>query len=148
MINKEEKKICIERFCYRMKVLKSDRTKTQTLINRLTRLDKDHLLNRFLICSHTYLWTLSSSNVIDNHIMFVSTNSKHIVFDVEKKKIFIDNCKELTIKLNVKNFKSTINRVIRVNNVIKISIKFNTTMSFKLRDKKNLFINRDFMFVF
>ena len=80
--------------------------------------------------------------------MFVSTNSKHIVFDVEKKKIFIDNCKELTIKLNVKNFKSTINRVIRVNNVIKISIKFNTTMSFKLRDKKNLFINRDFMFVF
>ena len=79
--------------------------------------------------------------------MLVTIDSKHIVFDIEKKKIIIDNCKELTIKLNVKNVESTINRVIRVNNVIKISIKFNTTISFKLRDKKKLFIDRDFMFI-
>ena len=87
---------------------------------------------------------LKTKLLLNNDII----DSKHIVFDVEKKKNSIDNCKKLTIKLNIKNVESTINRVTRVNNVIKISIKFNTTISFKLRDKKKLFIDRDFIFVF
>ena len=58
----------------------------------------------------------------------------------------IDNCKNIKIQLNVTNTDSSIKRIARVNEVIKISIKSTTTISFKLRDKNNLFIERDFMF--
>ena len=73
-------------------------------------------------------------------------DSKQINIDVEKQILIIDNCKNIKIQFNVTNTTSLIKRVVRVNEIIKISIKSITTISFKLRDKNNLFIERDFMF--
>ena len=73
-------------------------------------------------------------------------DSKQMNINVEKQILIIDNCKNIKIQLNVTNTNSSIKRVVRVNEIIKISIKSITTISFKLRDKNNLFIERDFMF--
>ena len=73
-------------------------------------------------------------------------DSKQININVEKQILIIDNCKNIKIQFNVTNTNSSIKRVVRVNEIIKISIKSITTISFKLRDKNNLFIERDFMF--
>ena len=54
----------------------------------------------------------------------------------------------MIVKLNIKNDDFSIKRVIRVNNVTKISTRFNITISFKLRDKNSLSIDRNFMFIF
>ena len=71
-----------------------------------------------------------------------------MISNVDRKKLIIDNCKNMTTKLNVKNVDSSIKRIIRFNNVTKISTRFSITISFKLRDKNSLFVERDFMFIF
>ena len=53
----------------------------------------------------------------------------------------------MIVKLNVKNDDFSIKRVIRINNNTKISTRFNIIISFKLRDKNSLFIDRNFMFI-
>ena len=58
----------------------------------------------------------------------------------------IENYKNIKIQFNIINANSQIKRVVHVNEIIKISIKSIFTISFKLRDKNNLFIKRDFMF--
>ena len=73
-------------------------------------------------------------------------DSEQININVEKQVLIIDSCKNIKIQFNVTNTNSSIKRVVRVNEIIKISIKSITTISFKLRDKNNLFIERDFMF--
>ena len=81
--------------------------------------------------------------------IFLSNNifdSEQISINVEKQVLIIDSCKNIKIQFNVTNTNSSIKRVARVNEVIKISIKSITTISFKLRDKNSLFIERDFMF--
>ena len=79
---------------------------------------------------------------IENDII----DSKSIVFDIEKKK-FINSCQNLIIKLNVKNVDLIIKRVTRARNVFTIFVKFNIAIFFKLREKKILSIDRNFMFV-
>ena len=73
-------------------------------------------------------------------------DSEQININVEKQILIIDNCKNIKIQFNVTNTNSSIKRIARVNEIIKISIKSVTTISFKLRDKNSLFIERDFMF--
>ena len=73
-------------------------------------------------------------------------DSEQININVEKQVLIIDSCKNIKIQFNVTNTNSSIKRVVRVNEIIKISIKSITTISFKLRDKNSLFIERDFMF--
>ena len=65
--------------------------------------------------------------------------------NVNKQIVIIESCKNIRIKLNVINVESQIKRVARVSEIIKISIKSISTISFKLRDKDSLFIERDFM---
>ena len=75
-------------------------------------------------------------------------NSKQIVFNVDKKIVTINNYQDFVVKVNVINADSSIKCVVRVNFVIKISIKFNITVSFKLCDKNNfLSIERNLMFI-
>ena len=50
-------------------------------------------------------------------------NSKRININVNKQIIIIENCKNIKIQFNVINVKFSIKRVIRVNEIIKISIK-------------------------
>ena len=73
--------------------------------------------------------------------------SKQININVNKQIVIIESCKNIKIQLNVMNANSQIKRVVRVSEIIKISIKSITTISFKLRDQDNLFIERDFMFI-
>ena len=80
--------------------------------------------------------------LIENNIF----NSKLIILDVDRSKLTIENCKKIIIKFNIKNIDFSIKRVVRFSNVIKILIKFNIVIFFKLRDN-NLFIDRDFIFV-
>ena len=94
---------------------------------------------------HVYIVeSFKTKTLFDNDIL----NSKQIVFNVDKKIVIIDNCQNFVIKFNVINIDLSIKRIVRVNSIIKISIKFNVTISFKLRDKNNvLSIERNFMFV-
>ena len=72
--------------------------------------------------------------------------SKQINIDVNKQVVTIESCKNIKVQLNVTNANSQIKRVARVNEIIKISIKSATTISFKLRDQNSLSTERDFMF--
>ena len=87
---------------------------------------------------------LKTKIFLDNDIL----NSKRMSINVDKQMIIIENCKNIKIQLNVINVESSIKRVTRVNETIKISIKSIFTIFFKLREKNNLFIERDFMFTF
>ena len=73
-------------------------------------------------------------------------DSEQISINVEKQVLIIDSCKNIKIQFNVTNTNSSIKRIARVNEIIKISVKSITTISFKLRSKDSLFIERDFMF--
>ena len=73
-------------------------------------------------------------------------DSNQININVEKQVLIINNCKNIKIQFNVTNTNLSIKRVVRVNEIIKISIKSTTTISFKLRDKNSLSIEHDFMF--
>ena len=85
---------------------------------------------------------LKTKILLSNDIL----DSEQISINVEKQILTIDNCKNIKIQLNVTNTNSSIKRVARVNEVIKISVKSATIISFKLRDKNNLSTERDFMF--
>ena len=85
---------------------------------------------------------LKTKIFLDNDIL----SSKQMSINVNKQIVIIKNCKNIRVKLNVINVDSQIKRVARVNEIIKISIKSIFTISFKLRDKNSLFIERDFMF--
>ena len=92
---------------------------------------------------HVYIVDeLKTKMLIINDIL----ESKLIVSNVDKEKLTIDNCKNMIIKLNVKSVDFLIKRVVRFSNVTKISFRFNIIISFKLRDKDSLFVDRDFMF--
>ena len=71
---------------------------------------------------------------------------KFIMSNVDREKFIINNCKNMIVKLNVKNVDFSMKRMMRFNNVTKISTRFNITISFKLRDKNSLSTNRNFMF--
>ena len=73
--------------------------------------------------------------------------SKQINIDVNKQVVIIENCKNIKIQFNVTNTNSQIKRVVRVNEIIKISIKSITTISFKLRNQDSLSIERDLLFI-
>ena len=61
--------------------------------------------------------------------------------------MIIDNCQNFIIKLNVINRDVFVKRQIKVNDVIKISIRSYIIILFKLRDKFRLSNNKDFMFI-
>ena len=100
-----------------------------------------------IICFIRHVYIVKSFKIkilLDNDIL----NSEQIVLNVDKKIVTIDNCQDFIIKFNVINMNFSIKRVVRVSVVIKISIKFNVVISFKMRDKDNaLLIERNFMFV-
>ena len=85
---------------------------------------------------------LKTKILMNNDIL----ESKQINIDVDKQVVIIESCKNIKIQFNVTNANSQIKRVVRVNEIIKISIKSITTISFKLRDQNSLFTERDFMF--
>ena len=87
---------------------------------------------------------LKTKIFFDNDIL----NSERMSINVNKQIVIIESCKNIKIQLNVINANSQIKRVTRVNEIIKISIKSIFTIFFKLREKNNLFIERDFMFTF
>ena len=72
---------------------------------------------------------------------------KQIILNLDKKKIIIDNCQNFIIELNVINRDIFIKRQMRVNDVIRISIRFCVIISFKLRDKFKLSKDKNFMFL-
>ena len=104
--------------------------------------DKSLIIASF-ICHVYIVEKLKIKIFIENNIF----NSKLIIFDVDKNKLIIENYKKITIKFNIKNIDFLIKRVVRFSDVIKILIKFNIVIFFKLRDN-SLFIDRDFIFVF
>ena len=87
---------------------------------------------------------LKTNFFFDNDIL----NSKRINININKQIIIIENYKNIKIQFNVNNANLQIKRVIRVNEIIKISIRSIFTIFFKLREKNNLLIERDFMFTF
>ena len=66
--------------------------------------------------------------------------------NVDREKFIIDNCKDIIVKLNIKNVDFSMKRMICFSNVTKISTRFNIIVSFKLRDKNSFSTNRNFMF--
>ena len=60
----------------------------------------------------------------------------------------IDNCKNIITSLKIINRDTSIKRIIKINDVIKISIHSIIIISFKLRDKINLSNDKNFIFVF
>ena len=98
-----------------------------------------------IICfiRHVYIVNeLKIKMLIINDIL----ESKFMMSNVDREKLIIDNCKNIIVKLNVKNADFLMKRMIRFSNVTKISTRFSITISFKLRDKDSLSTNRDFMF--
>ena len=71
---------------------------------------------------------LKTKILLNNDIL----DSEQISINVEKQVLTIDNCKNIKIQLNVTNTNSSIKRVVRVNEIIKISVKSITTESFRL----------------
>ena len=68
--------------------------------------------------------------------------------DVNKRILTMNSCKNLKIQLSIVSADSTIKRVVRASEVIKISVKSLITILFKLRGKSALSVDRDFMFHF
>ena len=87
---------------------------------------------------------LKAKIFLDNDIL----SSEQMSINVDKQVVIIKSCKNIRVKLNVINVDSQVKRVARVSETIKISIKSTSTISFKLRDKDSLLIERDFMFTF
>ena len=85
---------------------------------------------------------LKTKILLDNDVF----DSKNMNINVEKRILIISNCKNLVVQFNVINFDSQIKRIVRVNETIKISIKFAIVISFKFREKSTLSTNRNFMF--
>jgi hypothetical protein len=92
-----------------------------------------------------YIMKELKTKILLNNDIF---DSKQFNINVKKQIVTIKNYNNVKIQFNVINTKSQIKCVIRVNEIIKISIKSITIISFKLRDKNNLFIEHDFMFTF
>ena len=75
-------------------------------------------------------------------------NFERMMINIDKTNVIIDSCKNFKIQFNVTNTSSSIKRMTKVSEVIKISNKSLITISFKFRDKDNLSTRRDFMFHF
>ena len=83
--------------------------------------------------------------------MFISNNifdSKKMIIDLNKKQITVDNCKNIITSLKIVNRDTSIKRIIKASDVIKISVHSVIIISFKLRDKFDLSNDKNFMFVF
>lgn len=70
-----------------------------------------------------------------------------MVPDVSREKLSIGSCKDLTVKLNVKNVGPPVKRAVRSSNATKVPARSSTTIPFKLRGKESLPAGRDFMFM-
>ena len=72
-----------------------------------------------------------------------------IILNIRKNSLAIGNCKNMTVKSNVKNVGSPVKRIVRSKKNIKIPTKFNSVIPFKLRGKNGgLPLGRDFIFIF
>ena len=81
--------------------------------------------------------------LLDNDIL----KFEQMILNIFKKRIIIENCQNMIVKLTIINRDTSIKRVTRFAVDVKISIRFNTIISFKLRDKSKLLFDRNFMFV-
>ena len=86
---------------------------------------------------------LKTKMLLSNDIL----KSKQIILNIVKKKLIIDNCQNMIVKLTIVNREISMKRIIRFVERIKIFVRFNIVISFKLRDKVKLFVDRDFMFI-
>ena len=107
-----------------------------------TAIDDNSIIVTFI--KHLYIVNnLKIKLLINNDIL----KSKQIVLNIIKKKTTINNCKNITTKLTIANREFSIKQIMRVVENIKMSARFNTIISYKLRDKIILSIDRDFMFI-
>ena len=75
-------------------------------------------------------------------------NFEKMMINIEKTNLIINSCKNLKIQFNVTNTNSSIKTMTKINECIKISIKFLIIISFKFRNKDDLSTKRNFMFYF
>ena len=68
--------------------------------------------------------------------------------NMNKRILIMSSCKNLKIQFSIVSANSTIKKIVRANEIIKISIKFLIIIFFKFREKSTLFVDRDFMFHF
>ena len=81
--------------------------------------------------------------LFDNDIL----KFEQMILNIFKKRVIIENCQNMIVKLTIINRESSMKRIIRFVVDVKISTHFNTIIFFKLRDKSKLFFDRKFMFV-
>ena len=83
--------------------------------------------------------------------MFLNNNiikSKNIILNVNKNIITINNCQSLITVFIVTNFDFSIKRLVKVANSLNILANSIITILYKLQDKFNLSINKNFIFIF
>ena len=73
-------------------------------------------------------------------------NPEMNVSNIEKSHLTIGNCKNMTVKFNMRNIGPPVKRVLRSNEFIKIPAKFSQIILFKLRGNGSP-TGRDFMFI-
>ena len=94
---------------------------------------------------HVYIVdNLKIKMFINNDIL----DSKKMIIDLNKQQMTIDSCKNIITSLKIINRDTSIKRIIKINDVIKISVHSVIIISFKFRDKIDLSNDKNFMFVF
>ena len=86
---------------------------------------------------------LKTKLLLKNNII----NSKSIVFNVDKNIIIINNCQNFIISLTIINNDFSIKRLIKAVDDLKIFINSIITIFYKLKNKFDLLINKNFMFI-
>ena len=122
-------------------------------LNNVLFITAEHFPNNFNIFGQT----VDGSPAIINFVYIIEKfkpkmligndilNPEIIIPDIGKSNLTIENCKNMTAKLNVRNIGK---RMVRFNGVIKIPAKSTSVIPFKLRGKNGaLPLGRDFMFI-
>ena len=94
---------------------------------------------------HVYIVDNLKIKMLMNNDIF---DSKKMIIDLNKQQMTIDNCKNIITSLKIINRDTSIKRIIKINDVIKISIHSIIMISFKFRDKIDLSNDKNFIFVF
>ena len=99
-----------------------------------------------IVCFIKYVYivdNLKTKMFLNNDILRL----KQIILNFDNEKMIINNCQNIITKLNVINHDVFVKRQIKVNDIIKISIRFCVIISFKLRDKFKLSKDKNFIFL-
>ena len=146
-------------FDYMKRVHKSFEIRKIRKINDASMFTFDYILFKFRV-SNVQTNDKSKINIFTRRVYIMKNlkikifmncdilNFERMMINIDKTSLTIDSCKNFKIQFNVTNTNSSIKRMTKINEIIKISNKSLITISFKFRDKDNLSTKRDFMFYF